>query len=194
MVVIELPPAGAVAEASSPRSPSSPGSPSKKWWQRTQRVVAKPSNVTLAAFWAKVETSRAEVRSAQQLSWNSKGLTADDCKAIAHLIASGSLAKVESLRLSWNELGDEVFKALSAAIASAPLVSLHTLGLYDVKIGDAGMAAFSAAIGSGCMPSLTALYLGTNEIGDAGMQAFSSASTAAASLEIFPLQLVACSL
>ena len=53
------------------------------------------SSASVAALFDKVGGSLEDVQSATTLDWSSKGLTGDDCKLIAHLVASGSLAQLE---------------------------------------------------------------------------------------------------
>ena len=57
----------------------------------------------------------------------SPGLTADDCKVIAHLIAIGALAQCETLDLESNKIGDVGITALASACAIGALASLKKL-------------------------------------------------------------------
>ena len=75
------------------------------------------------------------------LDWGNKGLTDDDCKVIGYLIASGSMAKLETLGLGGNQIGDAGMSALAGAIASGSLGGLKQLWLQNNQIGDDGMAA-----------------------------------------------------
>ena len=53
------------------------------------------SPASVAALFDKVGGSLEDVQSATTLNWSFKDLTDDDCKLIAHLIASGSLAQLK---------------------------------------------------------------------------------------------------
>ena len=112
-------------------------------------------------FWSKVGTNEEAVRQATNLNWRSKGLNADDGKAIACLISSGSLDKLTWLGLWDNQIGDEGIKAFSSALSSA-LATLTWLDLDSNQIGDEGMKAFSGALSSGALGSLLELEIGNN--------------------------------
>ena len=60
------------------------------------------------------------------------------------LRACGALARLETLRLNVNKIGDSGVTALVEALAGGALAQLKTLGLYSNGIGDDG-APISAA-------------------------------------------------
>jgi hypothetical protein len=78
-----------------------------------------------------VGTNEEAVRQATALYWWYKGLNADDVKAIACLISSGSLGSLTILILAYNQISDDGMKAFSTALSSGALNSLTTLYLNN---------------------------------------------------------------
>jgi uncharacterized protein (TIGR02996 family) len=81
------------------------------------------------------------------------------------LLVSPLLARVDTLSLSGNALGD----AAAAGLAECPY--LHRLTWLDLgynQVGDLGAAALAA---SACLGSLAELYLNNNHVGEAGATA-----------------------
>ena len=68
--------------------------------------------------------------------------------------ASGSMANLQMLWLSGNQIGDAGMSAFAGAIASGSLANLEQMSLFENQIGDAGMIEFSRAIASGSLASL----------------------------------------
>ena len=60
-------------------------------------------------------------------------------------------------------------QAFADAIGSGSMANLQALNLSGNQIGDVGMTEFSRAIASGSMGVLKYLSLHQNQIGDAGM-------------------------
>ena len=108
------------------------------------------------------------MRQATTLDWRSKGLNADDGKAIACLISSGALASLQTLWLNHNQIGDAGMIAFAEALKPnsnfpmGALASLKELYIGGNQIGDSGMKAFSAVLSSGALDTLTYLYLYNN--------------------------------
>lgn len=80
--------------------------------------------------------------------------------------ARGSMAKLKTLDLSSNKIGDEGMKAFASTIASRSLENLQELRLDQNKIGDAGMTALAGAIASGYMKELKMVYAFSNPVSD----------------------------
>ena len=94
---------------------------------------------------------------------------------LAGAIASGAMANIVELWLSYNKIGDIGLTALADAVRSGALGSLFDLQLQGNRIGDEGMKAFSSAIATGALAKLEELVLTDNAIGDVGMQALAGA-------------------
>ena len=140
--------------AASTLPPPDPGEPhpteeEQMAWALQQSTLVVPvaasTEAEMAAFFAKVGVSREQVRSATQLDWYSKELTAGDCKVIAHLIAAKFMPVLTNLNLSDNQIGDEGAKAIAEALKVNPV--LTKLYLVQVNnLGDAGWFAGKQAV------------------------------------------------
>ena len=107
--------------------------------------------------------------------WNfaQQALTDGDMQAVVRGVRlnSGSLASLEALDLSANQIGNEGMIAFADAIKPTDefpmgsLASLEDLRLWDNTIGDKGMKVFSSALSSGALASLQRIYLGDETMG-----------------------------
>ena len=122
-----------------------------------------PTEAQKAAFFAKVGASLEQVRSATRLDWSRKGLSAGDCKVIAHLIAA-KLPVLTTLILWKNNIGDEGAKAIAEALKVNTVLTVLYLG--ENNIGDDGAKAIAEALKVN--PVKTTVLLGDNNIGDEG--------------------------
>jgi hypothetical protein len=129
--------------------------------------VETPTEAEMATFFAKVGGSLEQVRSATQLDWYAKGLTAGDCKVIAHLMAAKFMPVLTILGLAGNEIGDEGAKAIAEALKVNPV--LTELNLWNNSIGPEGAKAIAEALKVN--PVLTKLNLEVNNLGEAGEKA-----------------------
>jgi hypothetical protein len=133
--------------------------------------VEAPTEAEMAAFFAKVESSREQVRSATKLDWSDKKLTAGDCKVIAHLIAAKFMAVLTELRLSLNMIRDEGAIAIAQALKVNAVVT--TLDLSGNNIGVEGAKAIAEALKVNAV--VTTLLLHNNNIGNEGAKAIAEA-------------------
>ena len=78
--------------------------------------VETPTEAEMATFFAKVGGSLEQVRSATQLDWPRKRLTAGDCKVMAHLIAVKFMPVLTKLNLKYNSTGDAGKQAVRDAV------------------------------------------------------------------------------
>jgi Ran GTPase-activating protein (RanGAP) involved in mRNA processing and transport len=132
--------------------------------QSTLDVQAEaPTEAQKAAFFAKVGGSLEQVRSATRLDWSRKGLTAGDCKVVAHLIAT-KLPVLSTLILWKNNIGDEGAKAIAEALKVNTVLTVLYLG--ENNIGDDGAKAIAEALKVNAVK--TTVLLGDNNIGDEG--------------------------
>ena len=121
------------------------------------------------ALLRKAGTSCAAVGEARQLNWNKKGLTVADCTALADVIATSGLLRLERLYLGANRFGAEGLQALAEGLGGGALPSLTYLSLSGNDIGDAGASALGAALGRGALPRLQHLHLHGNDLSSAGL-------------------------
>jgi len=122
-----------------------------------------PTEAQKAAFFAKVGASLEQVRSATRLDWSRKGLTAGDCKVVAHLIAA-KLPVLTTLILWKNNIRDEGAKAIAEALKVNTVLTVLYLG--ENNIGDDGAKAIAEALKVNAVK--TTVLLGDNNIGDEG--------------------------
>ena len=88
---------------------------------------------------------------------------------LCHLLKRGAFARLTTLALPNNGIGDHGLKALAEACrANGALDKVTVLELQSNKIGDDGMNAFADAVGEGALASLKTLSLANNLIGDDG--------------------------
>ena len=80
--------------------------------------------------------------------WCRYGKTIDDadCRQIGHLIRSGALSQVVSLRLSINQISDQGVEEIALALDSRPLPNLSQLWLSDNKVCFELGACFGSAL------------------------------------------------
>jgi hypothetical protein len=133
--------------------------------------VEAPTEAEMAAFFAKVGGLHEQVRSATELDWSDKGLTAVDCKVIAHLIAANFMPVVTILDLGHNNIGDEGAIAIVEALKVTAV--LTKLELYGNNIGVDGAKAIAEALKVNAV--MTELELCGNKIGDEGAEAIAEA-------------------
>ena len=76
--------------------------------------------------------------------------------------AGGGLRKVETLYLSFNQMGDGAAAALAALLEEGAMPNLKALHLGHNKIGDDGLAALASALRGGALPSCTRIDLYDN--------------------------------
>ena len=116
-------------------------------------------------------TSCAAVGGAKQLDWRLKGLALADCTALADVIATHGLPRLEELSLGANQFGAEGMQALAVGLGGGALPSLTYLDLSfnNNGIGAAGASALGAALGRGALPRLQVLDLTDNGYGSAGL-------------------------
>ena len=93
--------------------------------------------------------------------------------ALAGAIASGSMANLQKLWLTGNQIGDAGMSAFAGAIASGSMAKIGILRLDSNEIDDKGINAFADT--SASMANLRIMRLDSNEIGDAGMSALAGA-------------------
>ena len=91
----------------------------------------------------------------------------EDTATVA-LVNSAHLSQLESLSLSWNEIGNETAKALGQ---SAVMKNLKVLDLERNYITEEGMAGLCG----GALSQLEELNLSSNKLGDAGAVALAQA-------------------
>jgi len=143
--------------------------------------LAPATDAAIVAFLNKVGMTWEDVKHEEALRWLGKGINDEDCKTIAHLIASGSLQALQKLFLFNNQIGDAGMTEFSRAIASGSLPKLETLSFGDAfggnNIGDEGMKAFAEAAASGSMANLKNLYLLNNKFTQTGKTAIRTAAT-----------------
>jgi len=92
----------------------------------------------------------------------------DAASVIARVAASPHLARIRTLDLEDNDLGDEEIQALAG---SPHLATIRTLLLWSNRIGDAGPRALA---NSPNLAALNRLDLSANTIGDGGIEALAS--------------------
>ena len=129
----------------------------------------KRRHEAVKALLRKPRLSCAELREAASLSWYGMTLTVADCTALADVIKSSGLPRLERLVLRDNFLGTEGMQALSEGLECGALPSLKCLDLGNNGIGEAGASALGAALGRGALPRLQELGLGNNGLGCAGL-------------------------
>ena len=88
--------------------------------------VAKPNDATIAAFFNKVGGLVETVKGKTCLDWSAKGLKDDDCKVIAWLVSSGSLASLTKLWIGYNRASDSA-KTTLKAIASKRSIEIESI-------------------------------------------------------------------
>lgn len=112
---------------------------------------------------------------AAELPWYHKSFGPADVELFARLAAEhGPLARLRSLQLYENAIGDAGLELLAPVLA-ASLPALESLGLHSNAIGDKGVLALCASPPAGKLEKLT---LGRNAIGDEGFDALASALAA----------------
>ena len=166
--------------AASTLPPPDPGEPhpteeEQMAWALQQSTLVVPvaasTEAEMAAFFANVGVSREQVRSATQLDWSSKQLTAGDCKVIAHLIAAKFMPVLTTLGLADNEIGYSGAKAIAEALKVNAVLTELLLG--GNSIGNDGAKAIAEALKVN--PVLTTLNLWGNRIGVEGAKAIAEA-------------------
>ena len=87
------------------------------------------------------------------------------------------LAKLSTLNLDNNEIGDEIMIEFSNAVQAPKLAlaSLRCLNLSQNLIGDRGITRFSEALEGGALDKLEVLKIDDNTIGHSGLIKFASA-------------------
>ena len=101
------------------------------------------------------------------LLWLQSNQIADEgMKALASVIASGSLRNLTQLGLSRNQIGNAGITEFSHQISSGLLRALEWLDLSETQIGDAGMSDFSRQIAIGSLPSLRMLGMDDGPLGN----------------------------
>jgi len=116
----------------------------------------------------------AELHEAATLSWEFKGLTADDMATLAMILRTNGLPKLERIDLSTNRFGDAGMLALCEGLGRGAAPLLHGLGLCDNQFGPVGAEALAAALRRGAMPKLEVLVIYTNPIGNQGVAALAA--------------------
>ena len=128
------------------------------------------------------------VPEAKGLHFENTHLTVADCRALADVIATEGLPKVEEIRLHNNKaFGVESMQALAESLRRGDLPCLKTLSLVENAIGEVGASALGAALGRGALPRLQKLRIGNNGIGDAGLVALAPALRAQLQLKTLGL-------
>ena len=82
-----------------------------------------PTEAEMASLFAKVGGSLEQVRSATRVDWSGKGLTAGDCKVIAHLIATKFMPVLTTIYLGANSIGVDGAKAIAEALKVNPVLT-----------------------------------------------------------------------
>ena len=149
---------------------------------RAALKVLKERHERAAALCRKVQMSCAEVRVANELEWDGKGLNADDMATLGMLLSKW-LPGLQDLDLDHSGLGDARVQALCEGLERGAAPSLTGLGLGDNKIGPMGAEALAAALRRGAMPKLEVLGLGFNPIGNQGVAALAPGLRKLAALE-----------
>ena len=140
----------------------------------TEKAAVERAKVDadLDALLKKVGETMEQIRQAEELRWDNKGIDDSDCTVIAHLFAAlGSLPKLTKFNLFKNPIGDAGIQSLSQERSSLP--KLTVLYLFNNQISDAGIQSLSQELGS--LPNLIVLALYNNHIGNAGIQSLCQA-------------------
>ena len=130
--------------------------------------VLKERHARAVALCKKVDTSFWELRDAEDLDWEDRGLTADDMATLAMILVHNGLPNMFELQLYGNPLGDAGVQTLFDGLVHGGL-SLAGFICNDVEIGPAGAEALAAALRKGAMPKLHTLFYGYNDFGDQGV-------------------------
>jgi hypothetical protein len=114
-----------------------------------------------------------ELREANEVYCNRKGLTADEMKLLGTL--GSVLPALELLRLYEPAAGPDGVQQLAAELRAGALPAVTDLRILGTHVGDAGASALAAALGQGALPRLKSLELVNAAIGDAGLVALAPA-------------------
>lgn len=95
-------------------------------------------------------------------------ITGGGVKAFAGVLASGGLAQLTNLELSYHEIDDIGLTALANACANGALPQLTSLHLVNNNIGSVGIAALAACANSAFV-HVNRMDLSYNAIGDVGL-------------------------
>lgn len=104
------------------------------------------------------------------LSYQGSGWDDEDAHALAQLLISGAVPRLDKVDLADNRISDAGAVALAEALVSGAAPGLTSLNLSRNAIGDDGAAALSRALSSGG-GKLAHLDLSHNHVGDSGAHA-----------------------
>ena len=127
----------------------------------------------------------AELRDAELLDWNERGLTTDDMATLWLLLPW--MPSLKNLYLWTNSLCDAGMQALCKGLGRGAAPSLGYLVCGDNDFGSAGAEALAAALSRGAMPNLGLLDLGDNSIGNQGVAALAPALKKLPALKVLDL-------
>ena len=115
----------------------------------------------------------ADLRDAEELDWNERGLTPDDMVTLGLILPW--MPRLKTLVLYNDNFADAGVKALCEGLGRGAAPSLCSLDLNLNRLGPAAAEAIAAALSWGAMPQLEELRLGENVIGDQGVAALAAA-------------------
>jgi len=146
--------------------------------QRHEKAAALGRKGTMPGSYSTGEPARvpmtcAELRDAEELDWNERGLTADDMATLGLILPW--MPSLKKLYLYINKLGDAGMQALCKGLGRGAALSLRYLVCGGNDFGPAGAEALAAALSRGAMPILETLELGDNFIGNQGVAALAPA-------------------
>jgi hypothetical protein len=126
-----------------------------------------------ADLWAKVRSSRGQLREAAFLEWGTRGLNATDMMALTH----GSIVclKLEHLYLPRNHLQSAGVAVLAAAALRGMFPALTRLDLFATDAEATGASVLSRAASHGAFAKLQMLDLGNDALGDNGVAELAAA-------------------
>ena len=136
--------------------------------------VLKERHARAAALCRKMRTSCVELRDADELAWEKKGLTTDDMATLAMILRTNGLPGMKEVYLRSNGFGDAGMQVLCEGLGRGAAPSLRILALSHNNIGPAGAETLATALGRGAMPKLEELILFDNPIGVQGATALAA--------------------
>ena len=152
------------------------GSTNSELWTLTQapRQQLQADHEAAAALGRKAgKQSCKELREAEVVRWNRKGLSVDDLALLGTL--GSVLPALDSLGLHEPAAGPDGVQRLAEKLGAGALPAVTFLSLDSTHVGDAGASALAAALGRGALPRLKNLYLVRTALGDAGLVALAPA-------------------
>jgi len=136
---------------------------------RAALEVLKERHAMAAALCRKVEMTCAEVRTAEELDWRSKGLNAADMATLNMILRTNGMPRLKDLTVKRNGFGDAGVQALFEGLGPGDAPSLVALRLDENQLGLASAETIAVAILGGAVPHIESLILHFNPIGNQGV-------------------------